>query len=88
MLESKEKNYKGNYSIKPDGDKRPYDVHETGTLIYYDIYKQLGEKSIISLLKTFDGVQVKDTAHYLDVLFEKDATLFQILSLRLRLNEV
>ncbi len=86
LMEAKEKNYNGNYLIKPDGDKRPENVHETGTLIYYEIFKQMGEEAIVNLLKIFDSVHVKDTAHLLRALSEENPILYQSLSSKLNLH--
>ena len=86
LMQLKSNQYKGDYQIKPLGETRPEDVHETGTLIYYDIYQQLGEEAIITLLKTFDSLEIKDTAHYLEELSKKDNDLFLLLSSKLNIK--
>ena len=53
---------------------------------YYDIYQQLGEEAIITLLKTFDSLEIKDTAHYLEELSKKDNDLFLLLSSKLNIK--
>ena len=86
LMETKEKNYQGNYLVKPDGENRPDNVHETGTLIYYEIYKQMGKEAIVNLLKTFDGMKVKNTSYFLKALREKEPNLYRLLALKANLQ--
>lgn len=83
LMQSKKKNYSGDYNIKPNGEDRPSDVHETGTLIYYEIYQRLGTEAIITLLKTFDALQVKDTEHFIQAIKEANRPLYELLLSRL-----
>lgn len=64
-----------NYSLKPFGDSRPENVHEAGTLIYYQIYLQYGIESIKLLLCTFDELKNKNTADFIRALRLKDLRL-------------
>ena len=78
-MQSRKKKYSGDYKIRPNGESRPSDVHETGTLIYYEIYQHLGAGAIITLLKTFDALQIKDTEHFMQALSKEDRTLYVLL---------
>lgn len=79
LMQSRKKKYSGDYKIRPNGESRPSDVHETGTLIYYEIYQHLGAGAIITLLKTFDALQIKDTEHFMQALSKEDRTLYVLL---------
>ena len=46
-------------------NSRPDNVHEVGTLVYYEIYMQYGKGAIKTLLKTFDALEQKNTASFL-----------------------
>ncbi|MDO5725994.1 MAG: hypothetical protein Q4P29_06825 [Tissierellia bacterium] len=61
-------------SLKEKGENRSENVHSTGTLIYYDIYKKFGENSVIDLLKIADSLSTKSTKNLLDALIENDRT--------------
>ncbi len=67
--------YHGTGSLRPNGDQRPSDVHETGTLLYYDLYRKYGAEGIRTLLQTFDQLPIKNTAHFLNALSKKDERL-------------
>lgn len=62
-------------TLRPDGDKRPQEVHTTGTLLYYGIYQRHGRRAIETLLTVFDKLPVKTTQHFLNALDEENATL-------------
>ena len=79
LMQVRQQRYTGTYRLKPDGENRPQDVHQTGTLIYENIYRQFGTEAIVTLLQTFDELKVKDTAHFLQALAEKNHTLCKIL---------
>lgn len=68
-----------NGCLKPDGNKRPENVHEAGTLIYYDIYLEYGIESIKILLKTFDELENKNTYDFIEALARKDMSLARII---------
>lgn len=67
--------YHGTGSLRPNGNQRPSDVHETGTLLYYSLYREYGAEGIRTLLQTFDQLPIKNTAHFLNALSKKDERL-------------
>lgn len=74
-----EQNYKQSGTLRPHGDARPNEVHDTGTLIYYDIYKTWGLSEIEALLRIFDGLPTKDTEHFLQALKSRHPDSYKIL---------
>jgi len=54
--------------LRPDGNRRPKDVHTTGTLIYYDIFLRHGRKAIETLLQIFDRLSIKTNQSFLNAL--------------------
>lgn len=56
--------------LRECGDKRPDNVHTTGTLIYHQIYKRFGREAIKELLRIFDMLQRKDTDSFLECVAE------------------
>ena len=79
LMQEKRRRYTGSYRLKPDGENRPWDVHQTGTLIYDDIYRQFGAEAVEMLLKTFDELTVKDTEHFLQALAKENEVLYEML---------
>ncbi len=79
LMREKRQRYTGTYCLKPDGENRPQDVHLTGTLIYGDIFQQFGADAITTLLQTFDELKLKDTAHFMQALKEKNKALHKML---------
>lgn len=67
------------YSLKPNGNERPDNVHEIGTLIYYELYLKYGIGCIKMLLKTFNEIQHKNTKDFIDAIYKKDEKLANIL---------
>lgn len=54
--------------LKPNGDKRPDNVHSVGTLIYYKIYEEYGPEMIKEMLKIADGLEEKSTRNFVKAL--------------------
>ena len=48
-------------NLRENGDNRPNDVHDVGTLIYYKIFVKHGEPAIVDLLRAFDQCKTKTT---------------------------
>ncbi len=58
----------GPLRLREAGDARADNVHETGTLIYENIYRQYGSSAIKTLLVTFDTIETKNTESFLNAL--------------------
>lgn len=71
--------YNSNIILKPNGIERPDDVHEAGTILYYDIYKKYGIDKIKLLLKTFHQLKDKNTSAFLNELAKKDTVVTKII---------
>lgn len=84
IIQELERNYQGSGLLRPDGDRRPDDVHETGALLYYQIFKEQGSQKIETLLKVFDRLEVKDTAHFLEALEHEDSGLSRFIAEKCR----
>jgi hypothetical protein len=59
------KNYS---SIKTKDGNRPDGVHEKGTILFYNIYKQYGIGTIKQLLTIYNNVKEKNTEEYLNAI--------------------
>lgn len=69
LINEAQANYKRSFlALRPEGNQRPYDVHTTGTLIYYGIYQRHGRPAIETLLKTFAQLATKSTEHFIATL--------------------
>ena len=64
--EKRQDNGNASYSLKPCGEGRPDNVHEAGTLLYYEIYMKYGKNVISELLKIFDSLEEKTTAVFIE----------------------
>lgn len=62
-------------TLRPDGDKRPPEVHTTGTLLYDGIYQRHGRQAIETLVTTFDQLPVKTTDRFLQALGQHSPAL-------------
>lgn len=84
LLKERYRGYKGNYKLNALSDQRPDDVHETGTLIYYEIYKKYGKDAIKTLLKIFDQLENKNTDSFLRQLMIENKRLAEEIQMRLK----
>ena len=53
-------------SLRPDGNSRPQNTHAAGTWLYYGFYQQYGRSTIEMLLRTFDRIEIKTTACFIN----------------------
>lgn len=60
------------YCLNPEKEKRPEQVHEIGTLIYYELYQRYGTECIKTLLRTFDQLEKKDSASFFALLNQQN----------------
>lgn len=67
------------FSLRPNGDDRPQNVHTCGTRLYYDIYQQYGCDAIKMLLRTYAQLKTKKTACFLKAVLEKSAEIAAII---------
>ena len=64
--------------LNPVQEKRPHDVHITGSRLYARIYQKYGIGEIKKLLLAFDKLPSKDTAHFLKEIPEEIAEMIQL----------
>ena len=69
--------------LRECGDRRPDNVHRTGTLIYYRIYKEYGSEVIAELLRIFDLLEKKDTDGFLEQVSEYNGDVADLIKLYL-----
>lgn len=74
-----EQQYQAAGSLRPNGDARPDEVHDTGTLLYYGIFKEWGVSEVEALLRIFDRLAIKDTSHFLEALKDEHPASYQLL---------
>lgn len=74
-----EQNYKHGGTLRPHGDTRPSEVHDTGTSIYYEIYKRWGVAELKALLRIFDLLPTKDMGHFLEALKSRHPDSYKML---------
>lgn len=61
----------GELRLRTPSGERPGNVHETGTILYCRLFRKYGADAIADLLRAFDRLEVKDTAHFLEAVSMK-----------------
>lgn len=74
LINTRKKAYETPYVLNPKKKKRPDDVHEAGTLIYYELYELYGRACIETLLQVFDQLEVKNTVSFFEMLCKQHHT--------------
>lgn len=73
MMERYEKEILGTdnkLNLRECGDRRPDNVHVTGTAIYFEIYKRFGADAVAELLRIFDRLEKKNTDAFIEKVSE------------------
>lgn len=71
ILDSRSMNYTKCPPIRTADGSRPEGVHQKGTVLFYEIFKEYGEDVVREMLRTFVSLEEKTTKAFLMVLREK-----------------